>query len=141
MKDWLPVLIAVLFPIYFIGMWCFVLWVISRIGGWARLASLYPAGARPEGLHLGWRSMQIRPFANYSSCLNVTLAHEGIYMIPVAIFRLGHRPLLIPWTCVGPLEEKTILFRYYLLPMEAGGKHIRLSVPVSAKEWIATNRN
>lgn len=141
MKDWLPLVLIAIFPVYFIGMWSFVLWLLSRIGGWAKMAEKYRAQACPEGPLYRWRSMQIRPFMNYNSSLDVTLSPQGVHMVPFVMFRIGHEPLLIPWSCVGPLEETNFLFfKTCLVPMEAAGKRMRLSLPVSAREWLAVNR-
>ena len=141
MKDWLPLILLVVFPIYSIGMWCFVLWLLSRIGGWKKIAERYRATGRPEGERYRWRSMQIRPFMNYNGGLEVTLSRQGVYLVPFAMFRMGHEPLLIPWSCVGPLEEKSVLFfKGYMLPIEAAGKSLRLYLPAAAKEWLAANR-
>ena len=140
MKDWLIVVGIALIPVYFAGIWCAVLWLLSHIGGWAKIAESYATTSRPEGVHCRGRSLQISPFANYSSCLNATVSPQGIYMIPFAIFRLGHRPLLIPWSCVGSLEEESFFVRFYFLSIEAAGKKMRLSLTREAADWIRRNR-
>jgi hypothetical protein len=141
MKDWLPLVLIAIFPLFFLGMWCSVLRLLSRIGGWAKIAEEYRAVSPSQGTRYRWRSMQIRPFMNYSSALDVTLSRQGVYLVPFVMFRIGHEPLLIPWSCVGPLEEKSLLFfKGCLLPIEAAGKRMRLSLPVSAREWLAVNR-
>jgi hypothetical protein len=124
----------------FAAFWCFVLWLISRLGGWSEIAGKYPATARPDGLHLTGRSLRLRPFTNYNGCLHVTLSPAGIYMFPWAIFRIGHKPILIPWSCVGLVEEGRFIVRYYSVPIEAGGKRMVLSIPGEGAEWIRRHR-
>ena len=122
------------FPLW----WSLVLWMISRIGGWASLAGKYAAGRRPEGVNYSWRSMRISPLMGYNNCLEVTLSREGIFMVPFVLFRAGHRPLLIPWSCIGSLEEGRARSCYF--PIEAAGRKARLWVPCSAREWMRANR-
>jgi hypothetical protein len=138
--DWSILAFIVLFPIAFGGLWCFVAWLLSHIGGWAKIAEIYPAVSRPDGIHCWGRNLQIRPFANYSGCMNVTVSPQGIFMIPFAPFRFGHRPLLIPWNCVGPLEEESFFVRFHFLSIEAAGKKMRLSLTGEAADWIRENR-
>lgn len=36
------------------------------------------------------------------------------------LFRFGHPPLLVPWSALGPIEEKSALFglsRYHSIPI------------------------
>lgn len=124
----------------FATFWCFVLWLISRLGGWSTMTETYPATVRPDGLHLTGRSLRIGFFTNYNGCLDVTLSPAGIYMVPWAVFRIGHKPILIPWNCAGSVEEGRILIRYYLVPMEVAGKKMKLFIPQEGAEWIRQHR-
>ena len=123
----------------FASMWTGIIWLISRIGGWARLAKEYRAELRREGMHFSMRSLHIAPMTGYNRCLEVTLSRDGIYLVPFALFRFGHAPLLIPWDRVGKLEERRFLIRRYILPIQAAGMSLRLDVPSSVADWMSAN--
>ncbi len=137
--------IAAINPIWFlplmlpvtIGFWLLVTGLISLVGGWTHLAREFPAIHRPDGLDLRCRSLHIRPFANYNARINVTLSSAGIYLVPMWMFRCFHAPLLIPWDKVGAMQSRRVVWRtYYFVPIEAGGKSMRLSLPEAAEEWV-----
>jgi hypothetical protein len=123
---------AVVFPLF----WCFVIWVISRVGGWASLAASYVASSEPQGTRYTWRSMRISPAANYNGCLNVILSSAGIYMVPSQLFRFAHKPLLLPWDCVEHVSEQRFLGRRLLVTLSAKGKRITLVLPGDAEEVL-----
>lgn len=124
----------------FVLWWMFVVWVIAWIGGWRRIATIYPAQEKPSGPTFQWQSLEVFPFGGYNNCLNVTLSHHGIYLAPQWLLRFGHPALLIPWECVRPVQQRRCLWiRYYSLPIEVGGKRVRLSWPRGAQDWFETN--
>ena len=43
------------FPVFFAALWLAIFFVISRWGGWAALAEVYPAHGRPMGPRLRMR--------------------------------------------------------------------------------------
>ncbi len=120
-----------------IGFWLLITGLVSLTGGWHLLVREFPAIHRPDGLNFRCRSLHIRPLANYNRCINVTLSSVGIYLVPMWIFRCFHAPLLIPWDKVGAMQSRRVGWRtYYSVPIEAGGKSIRLGLPPSAEEWV-----
>ena len=92
-----------------VGFWCLVVKLISLIGGWNRLAQRFKTEARPEGRSFSRQSMRLG-IANYSGGLNVVVSPEGLYLSLSFIFRVGHPPLLIPWTEIYDPREETFLF-------------------------------
>lgn len=84
------------FPLFFAGMWVGISALLSRLSGWHALAKRYPAAAEPEGERIVWTSAQLGG-VSFRSCLNVTLAPAGLYMVPARLFRLFMPPLLVPW--------------------------------------------
>lgn len=91
------ILLPLLFPLFFLFVWCSALWIIAAVSGWRRLARHF-AEERPflgETLRLG--SARFRA-ANYSGVLTVGADASGLYLVPMRIFRAFHRPLLIPWS-------------------------------------------
>lgn len=89
--------IWVLFPFFFVGLWCSVCFILSKIGGWGELANRFRATDVPSGTTLCGQSVQLRGFCNYNGCLTLIIAKEGLYLRIWPMFRLGHHALLIPW--------------------------------------------
>lgn len=96
--DWLIFAIIGGFLIVFPLFWCFVVWLISHVGGWQRLARHYAAGDRPvtgqrcsgvQGM-VGW--------ASYRGTLTLHFNAEGFFMEVMPLFKIGHRRLFIPWS-------------------------------------------
>ena len=47
---------------------------------------------------------------NYNRCLTVHHAPEGIYVSVLLPFRLGHPPLLIPWSAIHHVTPRKFLW-------------------------------
>jgi hypothetical protein len=84
------------FPLFLVGMHCLVLQILSRVGGWQRLAESYPDEGIAAGVTLRWRSAQFG-IANYGRCVNITMDHARLRLSAVWLFRVGH-PIGIPWS-------------------------------------------
>lgn len=93
---------AIIFPLF----WMAAVYVISRFGGWSRLAASFPATRPATGEAFGWCSARFANFANYSNCLNITVSSTGIHIEPIIFFRIGHPPLFVPWDVVTELRLK-----------------------------------
>jgi hypothetical protein len=90
------VLIAIGCVAFFVLIWCLALWAISWASGWRRLVERFGATFEFNGEVTTYASAQIG-LANYNGGLIVGASSDGIYLVPVRIFRPFHRPLLIPW--------------------------------------------
>jgi hypothetical protein len=93
----------------------FLVWVISRISGWALLARRFRATEPFCGESWGWQSARFRIFGGYNNCLMIGANHEGIYLsvMPILIpFRLFHPALMIPWREIE-VETGKVLFGCY----------------------------
>ena len=88
--------IVVGFIVCYILLWCFVLWVISRLSGWHRLAERFGAASAFGGEPISFVSARIG-WANYSGMLIVGANEEGLYLAPIRIYRPFHETLFIPW--------------------------------------------
>ena len=90
------VLILIGAPIVFVAHWSFVCWVISKVGGWAKLARRFPADFIPNGGVLKGESLQLNRFCNYNMVVRMTVHERGLHlaMFPLFVF---HKPILIPW--------------------------------------------
>ncbi len=92
----LVVLIVVIFFVAFPLFWVGMVFLISRLSGWGRLARSFAAERPVSGDVFNWCSARFGLFTNYSHCLTITVADDAIHMQPLALFKFGHAPLLIP---------------------------------------------
>jgi hypothetical protein len=98
-----------LVTIFVVGLCCFVLWILSVFAGWRSLAAVYAARTRPEGAVRYMQSAYIGSVV-YTRCLTVRLCRAGIYLSVWPLFRVGHPPLLIPWSDLRQWRERKTLF-------------------------------
>lgn len=106
----LPMLLGLLFPVFFVGLWCGVCFMLSKIGGWGRLAGKFAAKKAPEGKILCGQSGQFSGFINYNRCLTIIISTEGLYLKVWPIFGLGHKPILIPWDEIRNVRRSRFLW-------------------------------
>lgn len=100
-----------LFPIFFIGIWVTVCFLLARIGGWSRLAEYYQSQVPFTGKKWYFQSCQLG-LTNYNGALTVGSNYYGLYLAVLLPFRVGHPPLLIPWSDITTAEYKGLMFRY-----------------------------
>ena len=123
--------------------WCLTLLFISHACGWRALAQRHPAGAAPPaGVTYRFRNGRLQPFGGqYRNCLNVTLAREGLYVVPMFLFRPFHRPLLLPWSSVdGTAERRFIGLRSLEVRIRSGERTLTLYLPDGAAAFLAPLR-
>jgi hypothetical protein len=142
----LPLWFIPLFPLFFIGMWMFIMTLLASLGGWRTLARLYPApdGAPRDAAHtFRMTSIDLRgplPLpVNYSNCVTIAITPAGLHLRVMAFFRFRHPPLLIPWTHIGRLEPGRMLFwrTLTLHPRDTGVRIRMLARPGEAVEEVA----
>jgi hypothetical protein len=102
---------ALFFPAFFVGIWILVAFLLSRVGGWSALSSYYRAQQPFFGTLFRFQAAQFRYGTNYNGCLNFGAATEGLYVVPMLLFRAFHPPLLIPWSEVVARPIK--LWRFF----------------------------
>lgn len=116
-----------LFPLYFICMWFAVTFMLSRIG-WVYLAREFAYEGKFNGSLLGIFSGRVNGIT-YRNGLSIRYNHEGIYLRPVLILRMFHRPILVPWHKVEMNEIRLLWKRYELY----------LSHPVPVSVFLSKN--
>lgn len=97
-----------LFPFLFVGMFVLVIYILSR-KGWYDLAMEFQYPEPFEGQRIGINSATING-VNYNNILLLRFNEQGLYMKPVFVFRLFHKPVLIPWNEFKSVRNKKILF-------------------------------
>jgi hypothetical protein len=100
--------LAYVFPFFFVGMFILVLFILSR-RGWIDLASHFGYSDYFSGDRIGLTSASING-VNYNNCLLVKVNEQGIYFKPVFVFRLFHKPILVPWSEIKSIRDKKVLF-------------------------------
>jgi hypothetical protein len=107
------------FPL-FILMWLGITGLLSYIGGWASLASSFPAHDEVRGESFRFRSGSLgrRYFpVRYGNCLFITVNQEGFGISILFPFRFLSPPIFVPWAEVVAVEEKRYFYflSYYVV--------------------------
>lgn len=118
----------------FAGFWCLVCMMISVLGGWGRLAKRFPRSSPPTGKRFDMASGSVGR-ANYNNCLTVHVGERGIDFAVWPIFRIGHKPLFIPWTELNEPEVKRFLWHKYVR-IDVGSPKVA-TITVSEKVFAA----
>ena len=81
------------------SIWILVTFVISSMGGWSLLAKAYLAQADTlDGESWRFQSVHMRWGTNYNNCVTVRANALGLGLSVIWLLRIGHPPLLIPWS-------------------------------------------
>lgn len=111
----------------FLATWVSVLWGISFLGGWSRLARHYRARRSSPG-GLAWQTVQLDRGIAFRGSVRVAADEQGLYLTVWPIYRAFHPPLMIPWEDLrgqrqGPssrwgrmLVARTVLLSARLVP-------------------------
>lgn len=104
---------------FFVGLWCLVVKVLA-MSGWQRLATHYQVDRLPAVpmFRLGQASVGgIR----YRGAMQAGASAEGLSLKTGFPFGIGHPPLLIPWSAIGPLQAETSLWMtFYSTEIQTG---------------------
>ncbi len=128
-----------LFFTIFPAFWCLIVLLLSWVGGWRRLAEKYATDKEPSGTAFRGITGAVGT-VSYKHCLIAHVAPQGLFLSVPFFFRIGHKPLLIPWSAIHSLKPFTFLFHHSMrfevgtptiatlrLPpkvLEAGGKTV-----------------
>lgn len=127
----------IIFPLF----WIFVVWLISHLSGWQKLAKRYPATLPPQGRHMGGQTLAIG-YSRYRNTMEMVANPTGIWMQPMWLFRAGHKPVFIPWGEFNNPQPTTWRWQNLMhydvgLPKVAT---IALPIPVLEKTESATSK-
>lgn len=107
---WLAFAIVGGFLVVFPLMWCFVVWLLSHMGGWQGLATRYASGNREV---TGTRHGSVTGMVggvSYRGTLTVHVNSEGFFLEVMPLFKIGHPRLFIPWTEISGRKSREILW-------------------------------
>ncbi|NQT12401.1 MAG: hypothetical protein HQ582_06625 [Planctomycetes bacterium] len=97
----------------------FATWVVLviRLSGWSALARRYRCDQQPEGKLYHSQTVRMThvrsnwwPFSVYVSSVNICIAAKGVHFSLSTLLRLGHPPLLIPWSDLRRLGGRRFMF-------------------------------
>lgn len=78
----------------------------SRLGGWGAPAERFCCEESFTGQIWSFQSGRFRWWASYNNCLTLGADPRGLYLGVFPLFRVGHPPLLIPWSELSVSQEK-----------------------------------
>lgn len=117
---------SLLFAVLFVSIFFLVLFIITQ-RGWNRLVRKYHYSAEFDGTNFGVISAMING-VNYRNCLVVKYDDRGIYIKPVFMFRLIHKPVFIPFDEIKSIRDIKLFFIKY--------KELHIGEPGVAKMQI-----
>jgi hypothetical protein len=151
MQDWVDRHFALVFPLYFVGLWIFVNSIIALIGGWRLLARRFRMQGSYDGQKWPLQSARMRWTAHYNGVLTVGANRTGLFIAPLILFRVGHPPLFVPWVEIVAVR-KTIFFFFNFVELRLGRSEeipftisAKLAAPcssprvASAADWLKEN--
>ncbi len=87
----------ILFILFTFAWAVFMFFVLSYLSGWRKLAEKYYYPKTFTGKTYSFRAARIKK-VRFKGALTFGVNDEGLYMVPIFLFRLLHQPLLIPWS-------------------------------------------
>ena len=108
MLDALIVFMVVVgFLIAFPVFWMMVVFLVSRLGGWAGLASQFGADSPPSGEQFSWCSVRLNRLGRYGNCVTATVSSRGVHLQTFLIYRFGHKAIFLPWDAISNMTRAT----------------------------------
>ena len=119
-----PAIVALVAGILIVlpAFWCAVVLLLSYLSGWQALAASYEAKEPPRGTLFSGQSGSVG-IVSYRNSLTVHAAPDGFFLTVPAIFRIGHKPLFIPWSAVRNRKPVKILW-YEAVSFEVGSPRV-----------------
>jgi len=120
-----------IFVILFVALFTFVSFIIGTISGWRLLSKRFSCPKSTfHGETWSFRRARMRFFANYGNCIDFGADQSGLYMSIFPILRVGHPPLLIPWSEITVVPGETgLVFKQRTLRL---GRQEAVSLRISA---------
>jgi hypothetical protein len=110
--DTLLPIIAVVGGLFgFVAIWSGVGLLLGFMSGWHHLAARHRTRRDPP-VHSQLTSGMLN-LVRYNGVLRLAGTHEGLDMRTMALFRMGHPPLLVPWSEIRVLGEDSRFFIRY----------------------------
>jgi hypothetical protein len=135
----ITLLVIGLFVVVFPMFWCSIVMLLSFVGGWRNLAEKYATDKEPKGHAFRWVNGSVG-VVSYKNCLTAHVAPEGLFLSVPIFFRIGHKPLFIPWKAIHSQQSSTFLW-YKAVRFEVGQPTIaRVQLPAKVMDARAAAR-
>jgi hypothetical protein len=131
MREYAPLLVLLLVPIVFIGMWLLVTTLLGALSGWRRLQQHFPAGTEESLLTLGMRSGRMGG-VNLNNVLTLGACQSGLRVRIPRLFGASLRPFLVPWGQIKA-EPRSALFQS-IVRLSFGDPEVG-SLTIDARLW------
>ncbi|QNH61049.1 hypothetical protein [Hymenobacter sediminicola] len=124
----------------FVLFWCLVVKLIALMG-WQRLANYFRAAVPLPGSMFTLAQASVGGMS-YRNALEAAVMEQGLALQTGFLFKIGHPPLLIPWSAIGPFKAKTFLWTtVYSTTVQtpAGSVELRFVSPYlieAARRWV-----
>jgi hypothetical protein len=106
---WPVLLIIFLIIVCLLSFWISIIWLISHLGGWHRLAQRYHSIRPTTGKVWRWQYGSIN-WVGYNGVLILTANAEGVFLELSWFFSFGHNRIFIPWHEFHEAKIKKFLF-------------------------------
>ncbi len=100
--------------LFFTGLWILILKLFSVLSGWRTLAERFQYQDKFEGRYYRFQSAWMNKVL-FRSSLEMGMNVMGLYLIPMILFRLFHKPIFIPWSEIEAQPIKRFMIQVYRL--------------------------
>lgn len=131
-------LVFALFPVAFVALWVFVLFLLAKASGWSKLADWYrgeaPSNTETRGAH--WMVMGGRWFRpSYRNVITLAASPAGLGIRPFVLFRLFQPALFIPRADMQTAIVRKLFFTVYEIRFTRAPE-ISALLPLKIGEWL-----
>ncbi|EIJ41696.1 hypothetical protein BegalDRAFT_0785 [Beggiatoa alba B18LD] len=119
--------------------WSGILLLVAYISGWSALARYYAAPMPLPMISQRWiyQSMALRWFFwGYNNCLTIGVADDGFLIKVVFPLKIGHKPLLIPWSAIQKIEVIKVFSTFPIMKLTL---HQLPSIPLFLSKTLLEN--
>ncbi len=108
--------------------WVVICVLLSRLSGWWRLSNQFSDADFAADESAWFRSASLSGI-QYSSCLNFAVNDRGLRMSVIFPFRIGHPPVVIPWSAMHAIEAENKLFSHRVKVSMGSPTAMRAALP------------
>lgn len=107
-------------PPLFVAAWVFTGYGVALMSGWRQLAQRFRMQGDFSGTKWSMQSAKMRYGTGYNNALTIGADSTGMFLAPLALFRMGHSPLFIPWAEISDVRAVTVLYFFKFTAMRLG---------------------
>ncbi len=144
MSDNTVMIISVLlFTAIFPLMWLAMVFLISRLSGWASLAAHYGTPQHLPELRIKSRRILLRRVrffpAQYGGIVTLSVDDDALYLSLMKLFSFGHEPLRVPFADIRASKDMGVFKRaaHMMFAKEPG---LIVIMSMNNLQWIETER-